>query len=75
MTLGVLGGGNITGAAMNPARAFGSAVWGSGFEHGWVYWVGPLLGGLLGTLVSDWIYQGVKNDRGKKAQGSVPVQS
>lgn len=62
VTLGVLGGRNITGAAMNPARAFGSAVWGGGFEHGWVYWVGPLLGGLLGTLVSDWIYQEVKND-------------
>lgn len=80
VVLGVLSGGNITGAAMNPARAFGSAVWGGGFSHGWVYWVGPLLGGILGTLASDWIYgarspQGVKDERGEKVQGSVPVQS
>jgi len=80
VALGVLCGGNITGAAMNPARAFGSAIWGGGFESGWVYWVGPLLGGIAGTRVSDWIYgakspQEVGDERGEEVQGPVPVQS
>ena len=42
---------------MNPVRAFGSAIWCGGFEAHWIYWVGPLLGGVLGTLVADWLYK------------------
>ncbi|GEM85532.1 MIP/aquaporin family protein [Meiothermus granaticius] len=79
VALGVLCGGNITGATMNPARAFGSAIWGGGFEHGWVYWVGPLLGGVLGTLAADYMYgpriaRGVKDGRSETVEGSVSVQ-
>ena len=41
----VLGGGTFTGAALNPARAFGPALV-SGNWHGQAaYWIGPLLGG------------------------------
>jgi len=41
-----------TGAAMNTARAFGPAVV-SGFPHKehWIYWVGPLIGSLLGVII------------------------
>ncbi|CEL63037.1 Aquaporin-1 OS=Saccharomyces cerevisiae (strain Lalvin EC1118 / Prise de mousse) GN=AQY1 PE=2 SV=1 [Rhizoctonia solani AG-1 IB] len=44
-----------TGAAMNTARAFGPAVV-SGFdsEH-WVYWVGPLIGSLMATLLYSFL--------------------
>jgi MIP family channel proteins len=44
---------SFTGAAMNPARAFGPAL-GSGHwtNHG-VYWVGPLFGGVLGGFLYD----------------------
>jgi len=37
-------GGNLTGAALNPARAFGPAVINLSFNGQAVYWLGPLLG-------------------------------
>jgi MIP family channel proteins len=41
----VLGGGVLTGAALNPARAFGPALVVWDWHAQAVYWIGPLLGG------------------------------
>ncbi len=51
VTVGVLAGGALTGAAMNPARVCGpAAISGTWLNH-WIYWVGPLVGGALAGLV------------------------
>jgi MIP family channel proteins len=51
ITLDILFGGPLTGAAMNPARVFGPAL-ASWFWHDhYVYWMGPLIGGALGGFV------------------------
>ena len=51
VTLDILLGGPITGAALNPARHLGPALMGGGLEHVWLYWVGPVVGGLIAALV------------------------
>lgn len=58
ITLGILVGGPLTGAAMNPARAFGPAfaAWSLNASyqpwlHQAVYWLGPLTGGLTARFV------------------------
>ena len=35
------------GAAMNPARAVGGAVWTGVWVNHWVYWMGPMLASLI----------------------------
>ena len=51
VTMGILAIGPITGAALNPARAFGPAIVVGEFTRHWIYWAGPMVGGALGALV------------------------
>jgi MIP family channel proteins len=51
VALDILFGGPFTGAAMNPARTFGPALIGQQWDHHYVYWIGPLLGGAIAGLV------------------------
>jgi glycerol uptake facilitator-like aquaporin len=43
----ILMGGALTGAAMNPARAFGPALVSGTWDNFWVYVAGPLIGAIL----------------------------
>jgi len=51
VTVDILFGGPLTGAAMNPARTFGPALASGHWHNHLVYWIGPLLGGALAGLV------------------------
>ncbi|OGX25535.1 MAG: aquaporin [Omnitrophica WOR_2 bacterium RIFCSPHIGHO2_02_FULL_48_11] len=51
IALDIMMGGPISGAAMNPARHLGPALLGGGLENMWLYWVGPIWGGVLAGLV------------------------
>lgn len=53
----ILVGGNISGGVMNPARAITPAIV-SGIWNGdwWIYWVGPIIGGILAALLYSAIF-------------------
>ncbi|XP_026539386.1 aquaporin-8 isoform X3 [Notechis scutatus] len=58
VTVDILAGGAVSGACMNPARAFGPAVAANHWDYHWVYWVGPmgaalLVGALIRVLLGD----------------------
>lgn len=40
-----------TGSGMNPARSLGSSVALGDFNDHWLYWIGPILGGVAGALI------------------------
>ncbi|XP_034844934.1 aquaporin-8 [Mirounga leonina] len=59
VTVDILAGGAVSGACMNPARAFGPAVVANHWDFHWIYWLGPLLASLLvGVLIRLFIGDG-----------------
>ncbi len=49
-------GGTISGGAMNPARVFGPAIASGQFTHHYVWWIGPMLGGIAAGFVYDKLF-------------------
>ncbi|XP_052839784.1 aquaporin-like isoform X1 [Drosophila gunungcola] len=43
--------GQLTGASMNPARSFAPAIWNGAWAHHWIYWVGPMAGALVASVI------------------------
>jgi aquaporin TIP len=56
ITLDILIGGPLTGAAMNPARAFGPELVSGEWSDFWVWYVGPLVGGAAAALAYEALY-------------------
>jgi aquaporin TIP len=56
ISIDVFTGGPITGAAMNPARAFGPELVSGHWSNAWIYYVGPPLGGLIAALGYEFLY-------------------
>jgi MIP family channel proteins len=54
--LGVLMGGPLTGAAMNPARALGPAVVAGFWDNHLVYWIGPIVGALVAAVLYEAVF-------------------
>lgn len=52
----------LTGSSMNPARTLGPSLIMNNTEHLWVYWVGPLLGGLLAALLYQIFFRALSEE-------------
>ncbi|XP_075706185.1 aquaporin-5-like [Rhinoderma darwinii] len=55
VTLGHLIGIYFTGCSMNPARSFSPAVVVRSFRNHWVFWIGPLAGGAIASLMYNYV--------------------
>ena len=53
---GAMIGGTISGGAMNPARVFGPALASGQFTHHYVWWIGPILGGIAAGFIYDKLF-------------------
>ena len=47
--------GGLSGTSTNPARSFGPAVISGYWDYWWIYWIGPITGAFLATLVMSFL--------------------
>ncbi|KAG5313852.1 AQP protein, partial [Acromyrmex insinuator] len=57
--------GPYTGCGMNPVRSFAPALWNGNWKDHWIYWVGPILGALLGTFAYQLLFTETQPNRKK----------
>ncbi|MDE1868746.1 MAG: aquaporin [Candidatus Micrarchaeota archaeon] len=54
--MAILCGGVFTGAVLNPARAIGPALVSMTFTNWYVWWIGPIFGGILAAVIYDYVF-------------------
>ena len=55
ITMNIFAAGSLTGAAMNPARAFGPALLSGTWDDHLVWWIGPVIGAVLAAVVYHYV--------------------
>lgn len=55
ITMGHIISSRYTGCSMNPARSLAPAVITGKFDDHWVFWIGPLVGAILGSLLYNYV--------------------
>ncbi|XP_041422462.1 aquaporin-4 [Xenopus laevis] len=56
VTIGHLFAIKYTGASMNPARSLGTSVVFNHWENHWIYWLGPMMGGVLASFLYEYLF-------------------
>ncbi|XP_077982633.1 aquaporin-4-like [Glandiceps talaboti] len=79
VVIGHLGAVRFTGASMNPARSFGPECFMGKWTNHWVYWLGPILGGILAAFLYEFIFepsssvQRLRDTYSPRKTGNVPM--
>jgi len=53
----------ISGTSTNPARSMGPAIISGQWEGWWIYWIGPITGAFLATLLAGFLRMRIKHAR------------
>ncbi len=56
VAMGVLMGGSLTGAMMNPARALGPELLANSWDDFWIWYIGPLAGAVIAAVAYEMLY-------------------
>ncbi len=70
--MGISAAGPLTGVALNPARAFGPALFSGQWNGHWIMWLGPILGALLGAWTA--VFLQAKPLEGEPQSSSVEIK-
>lgn len=65
LTACILMGGPLTGASLNPARSLGPALIADRVDDLWVYFAGPILGGLAAAALWRYVLRPAPGKRGR----------
>ena len=74
LTLNIIMGGALTGAAFNPARALGPMVATGNFTDVWLYMVAPLVGGLIAAFVHLGVSRLAREQRSLPRAAATPAE-
>ncbi|XP_003694175.1 aquaporin-like isoform X1 [Apis florea] len=57
-----------TGCSLNPARTLGPAIWNGYWRNHWIYWLGPICGAIVASLIYRYIflYKRTETDFGQR---------
>jgi aquaporin TIP len=56
ISMDIVAAGPLTGAAMNPARAFGPALVDGTWDDHLVWWIGPIIGAVVAALIYHYLF-------------------
>jgi len=62
----ILFAGPLTGGSLNPARSLGPAIIGGNMANHWVYWLGPILGGVCASIMYNLLFKAESEEEKKK---------
>ncbi|XP_055545746.1 neurogenic protein big brain isoform X2 [Wyeomyia smithii] len=60
---------------LNPARSLGPSFVLNKWDNHWVYWVGPLIGGVVSGLLHEFIFSTKKTSKKSKDEGDSSINS
>ena len=74
LTLNIIMGGALTGAAFNPARALGPMVATGNFSDAWLYVAAPIVGAIVAALVHTSLTRLTRQPATAAAPASIPAE-